>query len=49
VVRTRLQACVFKGAVRNGTTGEWETVPMCLMNQSRWREVFSAAERRRSE
>ncbi|MBV8586892.1 MAG: hypothetical protein JO308_11450, partial [Verrucomicrobia bacterium] len=49
VVRTRLQACVFKGAVRNGKTGEWETVPMCSMNQSRWREVLSAPERRRSE
>ena len=49
VVRTRLQGCVFKGAVRNGATGEWEAVSKCLMNQSRWQEVFSAAKRRRSQ
>jgi hypothetical protein len=40
VTRARLQACVFKGAVKNRATGEWETVPMCAMNQSRWGELY---------
>lgn len=40
VVRARLDACVFKGAVKNRTTGEWEAVPMCAMNQGRWSELY---------
>ncbi|MBA3650942.1 MAG: radical SAM protein, partial [Chthoniobacterales bacterium] len=35
VVQARLDACVFKGAVKNRATGDWEAVPMCAMNQSR--------------
>ena len=41
VTRARLDACVFKGAVRNRATGEWEAVPMCAMNQSRWSELYA--------
>ncbi len=41
VARARLDACVFKGAVRNRATGEWEAVPMCAMNQSRWSELYA--------
>ncbi|MGH8092578.1 MAG: hypothetical protein ACREIF_03790 [Chthoniobacterales bacterium] len=41
VTRTRLEACVFKGAVKNRATGEWEAVPMCAMNQSRWSELYA--------
>jgi len=38
VTKCRLDACVFKGAVkRNGT---WEAVPMCAMNQKSWGEVY---------
>ncbi len=40
ITRTRLEACVFKGAVKNRFTGEWEAVPMCAMNQSRWSELY---------
>jgi hypothetical protein len=40
VTKCRLEACVFKGAVKNGATGEWETVPMCAMNQTRWSELY---------
>ncbi len=36
----RLNACVFKGAVKNRATGQWEAVPMCAMNQSRWSELY---------
>jgi hypothetical protein len=43
-VPSRLQACVFKGAVKQN--GEWEAVPMCSMNQVRWREI--PAERMRA-
>jgi hypothetical protein len=32
VVRARLDACVFKGAVKNRKSGEWEAVPMCAMS-----------------
>lgn len=39
VTRARLEACVFKGAVKNRASGEWEAVPMCAMNQSRWSEL----------
>ncbi|HEY2801965.1 MAG TPA: radical SAM protein [Chthoniobacterales bacterium] len=45
VVQARLDACVFKGAVRNRASGEWEAVPMCAMNQSRWSEVYAERER----
>ncbi len=41
VTRTRLEACVFKGAVKNRATNEWEAVPMCAMNQSRWSELYA--------
>jgi len=41
VTRSRLAACVFKGAVKNRLTGEWEAVPMCAMNQSRWGELYA--------
>ena len=42
VVQARLDACVFKGAVKNRASGEWEAVPMCAMNQSRWNELYAA-------
>lgn len=41
VTRSRLEACVFKGAVRNRANGEWETVPMCAMNHTRWSELYA--------
>ncbi len=41
VTRARLDACVFKGAVKNRANGEWEAVPMCAMNQSRWSELYA--------
>ncbi len=41
VVQTRLDSCVFKGAVKNRATNEWEAVPMCAMNQSRWSELYA--------
>ncbi len=40
VTQARLAACVFKGAVKNRATMEWEAVPMCSMNQSRWSELY---------
>ncbi|MEP7072485.1 MAG: hypothetical protein ABI839_08865, partial [Verrucomicrobiota bacterium] len=40
LTKSRLDACVFKGAVRDRATGEWEAVPMCAMNQSRWLELY---------
>ncbi len=40
VTKSRLDACVFKGAVRNRATGDWEAVPMCAMNQNRWSELY---------
>ena len=40
VTKSRLEACVFKGAVKNRATGEWEAVPMCAMNQHRWSELY---------
>jgi hypothetical protein len=39
--QARLDACVFKGAVKNRATGKWEAVPMCAMNQSRWSELYA--------
>ena len=41
VVQARLAACVFKGAVKNRATGQWEAVPMCAMNHSRWSELYA--------
>ena len=41
VIQARLDACVFKGAVRNRATGEWEAVPMCSMNESRWSALYA--------
>ena len=41
VVQARLDACVFKRAVKNRATNEWEAVPMCAMNQSRWSELYA--------
>ncbi|MBA2586726.1 MAG: hypothetical protein H0U99_09615 [Chthoniobacterales bacterium] len=40
MTKSRLDACVFKGAVKNRATGEWEAVPMCAMNQNRWGELY---------
>ena len=40
VTKSRLGACVFKGAVKNRGTGEWEAVPMCAMNQQRWSDLY---------
>ncbi len=40
VTKSRLDACVFKGAVKNRATGEWEAVPMCAMNQQRWSDLY---------
>jgi len=41
VTRARLDACVFKGAVKDRATGEWHAVPMCAMNHSRWSELYA--------
>jgi tetraether lipid synthase len=41
VTRARLDACVFKGAVKNRATGEWEAVPMCSLNQAGWGELYA--------
>ena len=39
-IQARLDSCVFKGAVKNRQSGEWEAVPMCSMNQQRWSDVY---------
>jgi len=39
VVRARLDACVFKGAVKEND--EWRAVPMCSMNQEKWSQVYA--------
>ena len=41
VIQARLDACVFKGAVKDRATGNWEAVPMCAMNHSRWSELYA--------
>ena len=41
VTQARLDACVFKGAVKDRATGQWEAVPMCAMNQSRWGQLYA--------
>jgi len=41
VTQARLEACVFKGAVKNRASGEWEAAPMCAMNQARWSELYA--------
>jgi hypothetical protein len=41
VTQARLDACVFKGAVKNRATGKWEAVPMCSMNLARWSELYA--------
>ncbi len=38
VIKSRLDSCVFKGAVKRN--GAWEAVPMCAMNQQTWSEVY---------
>jgi hypothetical protein len=38
VVKARLDACVFKGAVK--IDGEWSAVPMCEMNEKRWAQIY---------
>ena len=38
VVKSRLDSCVFKGAVKQD--GEWTAVPMCQMNHERWSKVY---------
>ena len=39
-IQARLDACVFKGAVRDRATGGWEAVPMCAMNERRWADLY---------
>ncbi len=39
VVKARLDACVFKGAVKEN--GEWKATPMCRMNERKWSEVYA--------
>ena len=39
-IQSRLDSCVFKGAVKNRQNGEWEAIPMCAMNQQRWSDVY---------
>ncbi|MEO5718593.1 MAG: hypothetical protein ABIR29_08485 [Chthoniobacterales bacterium] len=41
LTQSRLDACVFKGAVKNRANGEWEAVPMCAMNSARWSELYA--------
>lgn len=41
IVRARLDACVFKGAVKNRKSGEWEAVPMCEMNENGWTQLYA--------
>lgn len=38
VIKARLDACVFKGAVKKD--GQWEAVPMCSMNQATWSRIY---------
>ncbi|MFQ3670406.1 MAG: hypothetical protein SNJ84_02985 [Verrucomicrobiia bacterium] len=38
VIKARLDACVFKGAVKQN--GRWEAVPMCSMNQATWSRIY---------
>jgi hypothetical protein len=38
VIKARLDACVFKGAVKQN--GEWRAVPMCSMNERKWGEIY---------
>src|SRR4030095_3154523 len=38
VVKSRLESCVFKGAVKQN--GEWIAVPMCKRNQETWSRVY---------
>lgn len=40
VTKARLDACVFKGAVKEN--GEWTAVSMCRMNQQKWSDVYAA-------
>jgi hypothetical protein len=40
IVKSRLDSCVFKGAVRE--EGTWVAVPMCKMNEVKWSEVYRA-------
>jgi len=37
-VQARLQACVFKGAVKHD--GAWTAVPMCSLNEAQWRAIL---------
>ena len=39
-IQARLDSCVFKGAVKNRQSGEWEAIPMCAMNQQRWSDLY---------
>ena len=39
VIKSRLDSCVFKGAVKEN--GEWIAVPMCKMNEAKWSEVYT--------
>lgn len=38
LIRARLDACVFKGAVK--IDGQWQAVPMCSMNQATWSLIY---------
>ena len=40
ITQKRLDACVFKGAVKNRGTGKWTAVPVCAMNQERWGKLY---------
>jgi len=46
IVRARLNACVFKGAIKEN--GYWRAVPMCEMNHEKWRETYEMRLRDRS-
>lgn len=39
VIQSRLDSCVFKGAVKQD--GEWAAVPMCKMNEVKWSDVYA--------
>lgn len=45
IIAERLQACVFKGAVKHN--GRWMATPMCSMNQVKWRNVLAERQNRK--
>ena len=40
-MQARLDACVFKGPVKNEQTGAYEEVPMCCMNEQKWGSEYA--------